>query len=279
MEGYSGSSPDLPRAKHGRRRHRCVSYDANDTLEELGIRGNHCKGAAVHELGDIKVAIKFDVLDFRNELDDRHGSTSTPFIPRTLSCTNIMSCDSCFSDSAVASSFASSCRIRSRIDKSCDRADKSYTSGYATEGDNSIDEMDRLPLPRLCLYSEFMSMEDDPADETDSAFCSFLSPGVDASSDASLYVASPRRGVTESCPVCRRELPVPTGICQYCSACTTDTSFSMKLRQCLLTDPEWLIGRKMGDDEVDIISELSDRSLHSPIAIILANLSDEDLCR
>ena len=275
MEGYAGS-PDLPRAKHGRRRHRCASYDANDTLEELGIRGNHCKGAAVHELDDIKVDIKFAILDFRNELDDRHGSTSTPFIPRTLSCTNIMSCDSCFSESAVASSFASSCRIRSRIDKSCDRADKSCTSGYATEGDDSIDEMDRLPLPRLCLYSEFMSMEDSPADETDSAFCSFLSPGADASTDASLCVTSPRRGVAESCPVCRRELP--TGVCQYCSA-HTDTSFSARLRQCLLTDPEWLIGRKMGDDAVNIISELSDRSLHNPIAIILSNLADEDLCR
>lgn len=262
MEGHWGS-PDLARATYSRYRYQYRSHDANNSLEELGIHGN-AKGAAIHEV---------DILDFKDELDGRHDSTSTPFVPRTLSCTNIMSCGSCFSESAVASSFASSCRIN----KSCDSADKSNGSscGYATGGDDSFRELDRLPLPRLSLYSEFMSLDNNPADEADSAFGSFLA-SHDTTSDVSVCVASPRLGAVESCPVCRRKMTTST--CQYCTA-LTDSTFSTKLRQCLLADPEHLIGRKMGDDAVNIISELSSRSLHSPIAMILTCLSEEDLCR
>lgn len=281
MEGYWGS-PDLSRTKHSRSRRQYRSHDANNSLEELRIhRNDRC--AIMHELdiGEVKVDrcdLKLDILDFKYELDGRNDSTSTPFVPKTLSYTNIQSCDSCFSESAVASSFASSCRIRSRINKSCDSADKSHcgSCGYATGGDDSLGELDRLPLPRLSLYSEFMSMDDSPADEPDSAFCSFSSSHVDVSSDVSLCVTSPRFAGIKSCPVCRCD--VQAGVCQYCIT-HTDSVFTVMLRQCLLTDPEYLIGRKMGDDAVDIISELNGRSLHSPLAMILVCLSEEDLCR
>ena len=264
MEGY-WASPDLPRTRH-RSRLQYRSHDANNSLEELSIHKND------------RCDLKLDVLDFRNELDNRDDSTSTPFVPRTLSCSNIQSCDSCFSESSVVSSFASSCRIRSCINKSCDSADKSHcgSSGYATGGDDSLGELDILPLPRLSLYSEFMSMDDSPADEPDSAFCSFSSSHVDASTDMSLCVGSPRFAGIESCPVCRRD--VTAGVCLYCTA-HTGPVFTVMIRQCLLTDPEYLIGRKMGDDTVDILSELNDRSLHTPLAMILVCLSEEDLCR
>jgi hypothetical protein len=147
-----------------------------------------------------------------------------------------------------------------------------------------------LPLPKMSLDEEFAKAE---FDDSDSAYGESLNssnhthlsdvlslslvslPSSDIHCKASQqYSCSPSVGLPL---VCSTPPNVPENMC-----CTPDTGIQVNWAELLSKvsppNPDMLIGRKVGLETLDIVTELSFRDT-SALSLVLSFLDDSDLCR
>ena len=186
-----------------------------------------------------------------NELRLRNLSTSTPFQTRD-SISQFQ--DSGFTEYDVSTTFSSSCTLNSTQDSGrysmcsdLSDADQVYSS---------------LPLPRLSLESAFDSCA--KSTDTDSAYESAYSSQdtiSDCNSQTDLNLASKIEELKSS---------------QSPDLFPGDNFFNI-LKKYTPTEPDRLIGRRIGRQQVDIVGELQVRNMSSVLKCILDNVEDIDL--